>query len=116
MSLIKSKSIFFNKKVYPRYNGLSLMNISHTILSHFGAEPFKPTLPNGFYKDLKDTSNMVLFLIDGLGWNLFEKASKTNNFFKTIIKNRKIHQITSVFPPSTPAALTSLNTGLTPKE
>jgi len=116
MSLIKNKSIFLNKKVYPQYDGLSLINISHTILSHFGAEPFRPTLPNGFYKDLKDTSNVVLFLIDGLGWNLFEKASKTNNFFKTIIKNRKIHQITSVFPPSTPAALTSLNTGLTPKE
>ncbi len=102
--------------IFPNYNRRSLINVPHTILSHFGITPLKPTLPSYMTSELKSASTIVLFMIDGFGWSLFKKVSQKNIFFKRMIQNRKAFSLKSVFPSSTTPALTSFYSGLTPIE
>lgn len=94
----------------------SLLNVPYTILSHFGIPTDKPPLSKAMWENMEGTNNLVLFLIDGLGFNIFEKIGVENNFFKVFSKKGAISKITSVFPPTTAAALTTLHTGQAPIE
>ena len=93
----------------------SLLNVPPTILSHFGIKTNKNPLPEDFTSNLKDSSKLILFLIDGFGFNIFDKYAD-NNFFKVFKQKGEINEITSVFPATTAAALTTLHTGLAPIE
>lgn len=102
--------------VYPQYNGQSLLNVPSTILSLFGAKPLKQTLPKDYYKNALGAEKIILFLIDGLGFNLFKKASMDYAFFKNLRERAFTSPITTVFPSTTAAALNSLYSGLSPLE
>jgi predicted AlkP superfamily pyrophosphatase or phosphodiesterase len=54
---------------------------------------------------------VVLFLIDGFGWRFFERFQDAV-FFKWIAKHGKIEKLTSQFPSTTAAHLTTIHTGL----
>jgi len=56
--------------------------------------------------------NIVLFLVDGFGWQMFEKAYKRSAFLKRIVRRGVVSQLTAQFPSTTAAAITSLHTGL----
>lgn len=95
------------KIAYPDYNNC-LVNVSNSILNHYGVKTCHNTLKElDEYLD-KDYKNVVLILYDGFGSKLLNKES----FFY----RNKIKDITSVFPATTTAATTSLITGLTPME
>lgn len=105
-----------DKFVYPEYDGKSLLNIPSTILSLFGGSPFKKTLLKNFYQNAEGAEKIILFLIDGLGFNLFQKATLEYPFFQNLKKNGFTSSITTVFPSTTAAALNSLYSGLSPFE
>lgn len=105
-----------DKFVYPEYDGKSLLNIPSTILSLFGGSPFKKALPKNFYQNAEGAEKIILFLIDGLGFNLFQKATLEYPFFQNLRKNGFTSSITTVFPSATAAALNSLYSGLSPLE
>ena len=54
---------------------------------------------------------VVLFLVDGFGWRFFEKF-QSEPFLKRITKNGTVEKLTSQFPSTTAAHLTTIHTGL----
>lgn len=102
--------------VYPQYGGTSLLNISSTILSLFGVKPLKPLLPQEYYQKALDAEKVILFLVDGLGNELFQKEALKHTFFKNLAGKGFYSPLTTVFPSTTAAAVSSLYSGLTPFE
>ena len=90
-----------------------LVNLSNSILKYFDCETHNNSLE---YLDeiLKknNSKNVVLILCDGMGSIISEANLNKNDF---LIKNR-INTISSVYPPTTTAATTSLDSGLYPCE
>jgi hypothetical protein len=66
--------------------------------------------------DLDVTSRVVLVLVDGLGANALRAAGDTAPFLTSLLDGAGSRSITAVFPTTTPIALTSLGTGLSPGE
>lgn len=90
----------------------SIVNITASIMDHYGAIPRHPSL-----KVLDDTldkayDHVVLILLDGFGTNLFERHLDEDALMRT--HNRTT--LTSVFPSTTVAATTAVLTGKTPYE
>lgn len=54
---------------------------------------------------------VVLFLIDGFGWRFFERFQDAP-FIKRIARQGKIEKLTSQFPSTTAAHITTIHTGL----
>jgi predicted AlkP superfamily pyrophosphatase or phosphodiesterase len=103
--------------IYPRYDGYSLYNIIPTIFKLFGLNSGKKTLPDEIYKKYIDKNQkIVLFLTDGFGYKQCEEVSQDIPFLKKLLGDNRIYPITSVFPSTTAASLTTLATGLTPQE
>jgi len=95
----------------PNYNN-SIINITNSVLKHYGAEPYQSTLP--IVDDLlaKNYKNVVFLIMDGMGINVLERNLPENAFLRRYMKS----EISSVFPPTTVAAYTSILTGKTPAE
>lgn len=97
------------KTVYPNYQN-SILNVSATILKHYGVtSPYDSIqlLENELNKNPK---HVMLVLLDGLGVNIIKKNTSKDSLFRTLMKA----EITSVFPPTTVAATTSVISGLPP--
>jgi len=54
---------------------------------------------------------VVLFLVDGFGWRFFEKFQDAA-FLKHLTKEGKVEKLTSQFPSTTSAHVTTIHTGL----
>jgi predicted AlkP superfamily pyrophosphatase or phosphodiesterase len=54
---------------------------------------------------------VVLFLVDGFGWRFFEKFQEMP-FLKRLTKSGNVEKLTSQFPSTTAAHLTTIHTGL----
>ncbi|MBI4895109.1 MAG: alkaline phosphatase family protein [Candidatus Aenigmarchaeota archaeon] len=97
------------KTFLPNYKDGSVVNLISSIKTAFGQQSLYENL-----KDLPsesiDSRNIILFMIDGLGYDYVEKNSKS--FLFKHLKGK----ITSVFPSSTAPCVTSFFTGLSPSE
>ena len=93
------------------YNENSLVNLSNSILKHFGAETFHETIPE-IDELLKGHKKVVAVLFDGMGQNIMRKHLKENSF----IRSHYVTTINSTFPPTTAAATTAFLTGKYPIE
>jgi predicted AlkP superfamily pyrophosphatase or phosphodiesterase len=105
--------------IYPFYEKYCFSNISSTILNFFGIKSNKPILPPELHKDkleIENSSKVILLLIDGLGYKQWLGCYKNYKFFEIFTQNGIVAPITTVFPSSTAAALTTINTGLTPQQ
>jgi len=100
----------------PDYEGYCLSNVTPSILSLFGVEAGRPRLPSDAFGSTESSGvdNVVLFLLDGMGQR--EWARHKQGFIGRMNERGSVAEITSVFPSTTAAALTSLSTGLTPQE
>ncbi|WP_289291606.1 alkaline phosphatase family protein [Sporofaciens musculi] len=98
------------KQKFPDYDN-GIFNLANSILNEF-------TLPEegrqglkGFASYLaKNYENIVVILLDGMGTAIMEKNLDENGFFRTHFKN----SYSSVFPPTTVAATTSMISGSMP--
>lgn len=97
--------------IMPHYDN-SIMSLTNSILKHYGADPHHATLPALDEVLLNDYKNVVLLIMDGMGMNVMERNLPQNSFLRKHIKS----EISSVFPCTTTAALTSILTGRTPNE
>jgi len=93
------------------YNKNSLVNLSNSILKHFGAESFHESIPE-IDKLLVGHKKVVAVLFDGMGQNIVRKHLKENSF----IRSHYVTTINSTFPPTTAAATTAFLTGKYPVE
>ena len=89
-----------------------LVNLSNSILKAFGAETTAPTLKmadkllEGSYK------NVVVLLMDAMGISILVKHLDPDGFLRSHLTG----SYSSVFPPTTVAATTSVLSGLYPNE
>src|SRR3989344_5694865 len=95
----------------PNYNDGSIINLMSSVGSALGKKSnYKPLklLPSS---TLKKSKNIVIMLLDGLGYEFLRKYGKGSVF------NRHLKgKMTSVFPSATSAAIPVFFTGLSPQE
>ncbi len=99
-----------NKIVLPDYEN-SILNLINSILKYYhvntkykGLDTLDETLQ-------KKYQNIVLIVLDGMGEHIINHISP-NGFFK----NHQIRKITSVYPSTTTAAMTTYYSGKPPIE
>lgn len=92
--------------IVPDYQGGSLVNLMSSLLESFGVGSRYES--SGRY-DLGD--NVVLVVVDGLGYEYLRGKGK-DNFLYSCLEGK----LTSVFPSSTPSAISTFYTGLAPRE
>lgn len=95
----------------PDYNNC-LVNLASSFLKHFGAEYSAPTLPLADSYLAKDYKNVAVLLLDAMGVSILEKHLSSDGFFRSLLAG----SFSSVFPPTTVAATTSVTSGLFPDE
>ena len=95
----------------PDYNNC-LVNLSNSILKKFGVEPTANTLDVADEYLAKNYKNVVVLLLDAFGVSILEKHLDETGFLRSHLK----HIYTSVYPPTTVAATTSMLSGLYPNE
>lgn len=105
------------ENVLPRYRSDCVSSIPGSVLSIFGVNHDRPQMPSSAFgdTDIGGVEKVVLFVLDGFGYNEWRRQTK-EGFVGAFERKGHIAPITSVFPSTTAAALTSLNTGLTPQE
>jgi predicted AlkP superfamily pyrophosphatase or phosphodiesterase len=97
--------------MFADYNN-SIVNLACSILEYFGAESEHSTLKEVDELLKAQYKNVVVLLLDGLGVDALQYHLSEDSFFrKNLIK-----EYSSVFPPTTTSATTSIETGLTPLE
>lgn len=97
--------------IRPNYDN-SIVSVTNSLLKHFGVEPHHATLPKLDDLLIKNYKNVVLLVMDGMGINVLERNLPRNAFLRKYIKS----EISSVYPCTTTAAITSILTGKTPNE
>lgn len=98
--------------LFPDYQN-SILNIPCTLLKHFGLRASHGTL-TVLEQELAahHYQNIVLMVFDGMGMAVLEKNLPPESFLRHHIRQ----EITSVFPPTTAAAITAIQSGLSPVE
>jgi hypothetical protein len=92
----------------PQYGG-SLADVLPTALGWLG-------MPQSSGLDIRGSGRVCVLLVDGLGWNGLRGAAESAPFLTSLLSDSRSGRITTVFPSTTPIALTSLGTGLPPGE
>lgn len=96
---------------YPDYDNC-ILGIPAAVLKHYGLPTTKTPLPILERLFVNDYKNIVVMLFDGMGSAILDKHCVNDNY---LIRN-KMANISSVYPPTTTAATTSMVTGLAPIE
>ncbi len=95
----------------PDYNGGSILNLMASIIAARGGKREYKELSSLRAKELKDADNLVLLVIDGMGYEWLRKHGK-GSFLASQVRA----QLTSVFPATTSAAMTAIYTGVPAKK
>ncbi len=107
------------ERVYPQYEGYSLPNVPHTVASAFGINSNRKGVEPSVYNksvSFDGIENVVTLLLDGLGYEMLKSSFGKQGLFDRLSKNGVVAPITSTFPSTTAAAITTMSTGLTPQE
>jgi len=99
------------KIVKPNYKK-SIMNISNSILKYYNLPQTHSSIEKLDKVLSKKYKNIVHIVFDGMGSFILDKHLDKNTF----LQKHKIMNLTSVFPSTTVACLSSIMTGLSPKE
>lgn len=99
-------------QVLPDYRGGSIVNLMASIMAARGGNPgLYPTLDLLPPQELREARNVVLMVIDGLGHEHLKRASPGG-----ALRRHLRGRITSVFPSTTAAAITTFLTGTAPQQ
>ncbi|MDE3100965.1 MAG: alkaline phosphatase family protein [Chloroflexota bacterium] len=112
--------------VPPSYDGSGLANVPGTVLAALGAREERDIPP---LRDLDPTladgvRQVVVVLVDGLGLGQLERLAGRGDvpFLASLLERARARdgaqliEATSIFPSTTAAAITTVNTGRTPQE
>ena len=94
---------------FPDYNN-SILNLITSILKYYNVETKHTSLKSLDVKLEKRYKNVIFLVLDGLGEHILKNTS--NGF----LKEHEIDCITSVYPSTTTAALTTFYSGMPPYE
>lgn len=97
---------------YPDYEN-SLVNLAASVLEHFGIhDSAHAGLPLLAPYLQEDCDNIVVLLLDGMGTSVLRNNLDDDGFFRSHLAG----SYSSVFPPTTVAATTSILSAMTPTE
>lgn len=96
---------------YPDYTRCPV-NIISSILKYYRAPSNYPSLPKLDAELDKFYKNVVLIVLDGMGTNMLERDLPASSCLRRHMED----SLTSVFPSTTAAAMTSYYTGVSPNE
>ncbi|MDH4209940.1 MAG: alkaline phosphatase family protein [candidate division WOR-3 bacterium] len=82
-----------------------------SILKAYGEDPTYRPLKNLDVEALKRSTNIILFVIDGLGYEFLMQHGKNS-----VLNKYPKQKVTSVFPSTTATAITTFATGLAPQQ
>jgi hypothetical protein len=102
--------------IYPDYGRCSLAELVPTIELMFGIEPDRPILPRDLWARKGKHRRVVMLLLDGFAFHHFRDYHAKYPLLNRLAARGDVFPLTSVFPSTTPAALTTIHTGLTPQE
>ncbi len=94
----------------PNYKDNSIVNLMSTILTHFDVDSPYSNLKLFQPNEIIDDETIVLMIIDGLGYNFLSEKGRDSFLFENLRG-----KITSVFPTTTAAAMTTFYSGLAPQ-
>jgi len=97
--------------ILPEYNGRSIVNLVSTIQKACGSNPVYPLLKNLSPEILSEKQNILLIVLDGLGYEYLTDYGKG-----TIFTDHLESRLTSVFPSTTASAITTFASGVAPLE
>ena len=91
----------------------SIVNLSCSVLRYFNVPVKHSTLPEADrILEERNPNNVVILLFDAMGISILNRHLPENSFTRQHI----VKTISSTFPPTTVAATTAVNSGLTPLE
>lgn len=96
--------------IKPNYESGSIVNLMSSIKNALGGKSVYPLL-GGFDFCGVDNKNIVLIVIDGMGYEYLKKYGKESFIYENL-KGK----ITSVFPATTASAMTTFQTGVAPQQ
>jgi hypothetical protein len=105
--------------ILPSYDDFCLSNVPSTISSLFGVKTTKQTRMLDHVLEniaISDPQNVLLMILDGFGYDMWLRKTSDGGFFEALTNGGFVFPITTVFPSTTAAALTTISTGLTPQE
>jgi predicted AlkP superfamily pyrophosphatase or phosphodiesterase len=94
----------------PNYNK-SILNTISSILKYYNVDNGHSTLDNIDSLLNKNYKNVFLIVLDGMGEHILNKLDKDGYF-----KNNQLDVVTSVYPSTTTAAMTTYYSGKSPLE
>jgi hypothetical protein len=116
--MINSHSIATNNKqtasaahVRPDYALYNFANIPGTILNLFNV-PTDTRLPEDVLPHSQGFEKVIFFFIDAFGWKLFERFVEDSAVLQQFLNNGVVSQLTSQFPSTTTAHVTTTHTNL----
>ena len=97
--------------VAPEYNGRSIANVPATVAATAGVsiDALPPLQPHLWQPVAQNVNRVVVIILDAFGWNLLQ--AYRNDLAPVLDQATILEQITSIFPSTTSAALSSLWTG-----
>ncbi len=103
--------------ILPDYNSLCLSNVTPTVLALLGVKTDRPRIPEHAFGGVSVDSpeRVILVVLDGFGYREWQNQASEGFVHAMTTKGHTI-PMSTVFPSTTAAALTSLSTGLTPQE
>ena len=100
-----------NDFIFPEYNGKNFINIINSIKHNFGINDGITLENKKIKKILLNKEKVVFILVDAFGWKFYKSVRDDSKFFKEIRKRGIEEKITSQFPSTTTAHVTSVITG-----
>ncbi len=88
----------------------SILSLANSVKRHYGLPTVYKTLPEFDLLLKKDYRTVIVLLFDGLGMDAIETHLPPDAF----LRRHLVKEISSVFPPTTTAATTTVLTGLPP--
>ena len=98
----------FNRPLYEKYAFACIPSTIEKLLTGEGEGILAPDAIQG---GAEKFDCAILFLIDGFGWKFFEEYSHKLPFLDRFVKEATASKISSEFPSTTAAHITSINTG-----
>lgn len=99
------------KIVYPDYEN-NILNLTSSILKYYGCSSDYCTLPELNDDYLNNYENIVFLVLDGMGTKILEKHQPRTS----LLRRNMVRSMTTVYPSTTAAAITSFLSGKSPLE
>jgi predicted AlkP superfamily pyrophosphatase or phosphodiesterase len=106
-----NNSRFSSQFVKPRYEDYCFSNIPGTIKSLLGVNDNSSKLPVDALSKTK-TDKVLFLFIDSFGWKFWEQYKNRYPFLKRFLDEGVVSKLTSQFPSTTAAHVTTIHTGL----